>query len=271
MSDRTVIWFRDAFVIVLVIYVVSSVAMAPWGNLKPNISYSDSCEPGCPPVMVFPENGYYHYKDELTFDWNPISIDYLIVLEDDDNGGIVLSANVTDKTSFTTSKIVAGNYTSSVFFKGISGSFTSDDYPLIYSEEHNLESSSKITLLWAETGVTYNIQIKLVEDPDILPDYHPVVHEVSGLESTSYEYSDFTPGHTYFWSVSGSANFTDNVGNRFGFESEMSTEFELNIDTTKFLAFELFNDWDLPFILLGVLMVIALQAGVFLAREEKDD
>ena len=111
----------------------------------------------------------------------------------------------------------------------------------------------------------------MVEDPDILSEYHPVVHEVSGIESTSYEYSDFDPGHTYFWSVSGSANFTDSVGNRLGFESVLSTEYELNIDTTKFLAFELFNDWDLPFILLGVLMVIALQAGVFLAREEKDD
>ena len=45
----------------------------------------------------------------------------------------------------------------------------------------------------------------------------------------------------------------------------------MNIDTTKFLAFELFNNWEVPFLLLGVMMVIALQAGVFLAREEKDD
>ena len=270
MSDRTVIWFRDVFVIVLVIYVVSSVAMAPWANLKPDMSYSDSCQTGCPPVMIFPENGYYHYKDELTFDWNPISIDYWVVIEDE-NSDIILSENVTDMTTFTTSKVVAGNYTSSVFFKGISGAFDSDDYPLVYSTEHKLESSSKITLIWADTEVTYNIQIKLVEDPDILSEYHPVVHEVSGLESNSYEYSDFDPGHTYFWSVSGSANFTDSVGNRLGFESDLSTEYEVNIDTTKFLAFELFNDWDLPFILLGVLMVIALQAGVFLAREEKDD
>ena len=94
MSDRTIIWFRDAFVIVLVIQVVSSVAMAPWANLKPDMSYSDSCETGCPPVMVFPENGYYHYKDELTFDWNPISIDYLVVLEDENSviikGGLLI-------------------------------------------------------------------------------------------------------------------------------------------------------------------------------------
>ena len=33
----------------------------------------------------------------------------------------------------------------------------------------------------------------------------------------------------------------------------------------------LFNDWEVPFLLLGVMMVVALQAGVFLAREEKDD
>ena len=35
--------------------------------------------------------------------------------------------------------------------------------------------------------------------------------------------------------------------------------------------FELFNNWEVPFLLLGVIMVIALQAGVFLAREESDD
>ena len=45
----------------------------------------------------------------------------------------------------------------------------------------------------------------------------------------------------------------------------------VNIDTTKFLAFELFNNWEVPFILLGVMMVIAMQAGVFLAREESND
>ena len=36
-------------------------------------------------------------------------------------------------------------------------------------------------------------------------------------------------------------------------------------------AYELFNHWEAPFILLGILMVVALQAGVFLAREESDD
>ena len=56
-----------------------------------------------------------------------------------------------------------------------------------------------------------------------------------------------------------------------GFVSESSNARELNIDTTKFLAYELFNNWEVPFILLGVLMVVALQAGVFLAKEETND
>ena len=56
-----------------------------------------------------------------------------------------------------------------------------------------------------------------------------------------------------------------------GFVSESSNERELNIDTTKFLAYELFNNWEVPFIFLGILLVIALQAGVFLAREETND
>ena len=56
-----------------------------------------------------------------------------------------------------------------------------------------------------------------------------------------------------------------------GFSSESSSDRDLRIGTTKFLAFMLFNDWEVPFLLLGVMMVVALQAGVFLAREEKDD
>ena len=43
------------------------------------------------------------------------------------------------------------------------------------------------------------------------------------------------------------------------------------MDTTKFLAYELFSNWEVPFVFLGILMVIALQAGVFLAREELND
>lgn len=270
MSDRSVIWIRDALVIILVIYVVSSVALAPWSNLKTIDSVSDSCENGCPPVLTFPENGYYHYKDELTFSWNPVVVEYMFVLEDDEDNTL-LQQNLTGETTFTTSKLVSGNYSSFVYFKGISGSYESEDYPLLSSDNHFLASSSKVTVVWGAAEINYNLQIKLEEDSDISYVYQPVIHEVNGLEETTYQYSDFEAGKTYYWSVKGVTNFTDIVGNQFGYASESSFERELNIDTTKFLAFALFNDWDLPFILLGVLMVIALQAGVFLAREEKND
>jgi len=270
MSDRTVIWFRDAFVLTLVIYVVYSVASAPWSNLKTEDSLSDSCETGCPPRLIFPEDGYYHYNSDLTFNWAPVSVEYQVIFEDE-NGIAISSDNVTDQTTFMTSKLVAGNYTSFVYFKGIYGSYAAEEYPLLVTDEHDLDSSSKITLIWAAAEMTYDVEIKMEEDSDILPIYHPIVHEAKGLEYTSYQFSDFKPGKTYFWSVTGSTNFTDSVGNQLGFISETSIIRELNIDTTKFLAFELFNNWALPFILLGVLMVIALQAGVFLAREEKDD
>ena len=270
MSNRTIIWFRDASVIILVIYVVSAVALAPWSNLKPTDSVSDSCATGCPPSLDFPENGYYHYKNELTFTWKPVSVVYLVEFQDE-NFETIISQNITDTNTFRTSKLVSGNYTSFVFFKGISGAYSSEAFPLIFSEEHKLNSSSKVDLIWAESIVSYNIQIKLQEDSDVSSSYHPIVHEANIFDSTSYDYSDFSAGNTYIWSVVGITNFTDSLGNKLGFESERSLDREVNIDTTKFLAFELFEDWALPFILLGVLMVIALQAGVFLAREEKDD
>ena len=83
------------------------------------------------------------------------------------------------------------------------------------------------------------------------------------MTGTLYEYSNFVEGNEYSWSV-----FAEDG---LGFRSEPSSQNDLRIGTTKFLAFMLFNDWELPFLLLGIMMVIALQAGVFLAREEKDD
>ena len=270
MSDRSVIWFRDALVIILAIYVVSSVAFAPWANLKYTDSLSNSCETGCAPLIVFPDDGYYHYKDEITFEWKSVSVEYNFILKGD-NDNIITNENITNQYVFTTSKLLAGNYTTYVYFKGISGTYTSEENSLLVFDEHQLTSPSKITLAWSPVTITYNLQIKLEKDSEILPIYQPVIHEVEGLELTTYEFSDFEAGKTYYWSVKGVVNFSDSVGNSLGYVSEASSERELNIDTTKFLALVLFNDWDLPFILLGVLMVIALQAGVFLAREEKND
>ena len=83
------------------------------------------------------------------------------------------------------------------------------------------------------------------------------------LADSKYTYSEFIRGETYSWTVY--------AVDSEGFTSEYSEVRNVNIDTTKFLAFELFNNWEVPFILLGVMMVIAMQAGVFLAREEPND
>ena len=78
-----------------------------------------------------------------------------------------------------------------------------------------------------------------------------------------YEYSNFVEGNEYSWSVLAEDDL--------GVSSESSSQYDLRIGTTKFLAFMLLNDWEVPFLLLGIMMVIALQAGVSLAREEEDD
>tara|TARA_B100001250_G_scaffold285029_1_gene247069 strand:+ start:34 stop:798 length:765 start_codon:yes stop_codon:yes gene_type:complete len=254
VPSRTTIWFRDAFVIIFAIYVVASIAMVPWSNLKISNPASTSCPTGCPPSINFPENNYHHYDDSLIFDWNSVSVTYRAVIENSEDE-IVHEANFTNGNSTTSSRLKVGNYTSSIYYTGIVGSNISQ---LIQSNEHQLNASSKINLAWEKVSVTYTIEIREYEDTDV-----PIIHEKSNLTETTYEYSDFVEGTEYSWSV-----FAEDD---FGFRSESSSQSDLRIGTTKFLAFMLFNDWELPFLLLGVMMVIALQAGVFLAREEKDD
>ncbi len=254
MPSRTTIWFRDAFVIIFAIYVVASIAMVPWSNLKISNPASTSCPTGCPPSINFPENNYHHYDDSLIFDWNSVSVTYRAVIENSEDE-IVHDANFTNGNSTTSSRLKVGNYTSSIYYTGIVGSNISQ---LIQSNEHQLNASSKITLVWDKVSVTYTIQIREYEDTDV-----PIIHEKANLTGTTYEYSDFVEGIEYSWSV-----FAEDD---LGFRSESSSQNDLRIGTTKFLAFMLFNDWELPFLLLGIMMVIALQAGVFLAREEKDD
>ncbi len=256
MPSRSTIWVRDAFVIIFAIYVVVSIAMVPWSNLKITEPAATSCPTGCSPSINFPEDNYHHYDDSLIFDWNAVAVTYRAVIVDSE-GQVVLETNLTEFNSTTSSRLKVGNYTSSVYYTGITGSNISE---LIKTDVHQLDSSSKISLQWDNIGVTYTIQIREFDDEnrDV-----PIIHEATNLTETLYEYSNFVEGKEYTWAVFA----VDDLG----FSSDSSSQSDLRIGTTKFLAFMLFNDWEVPFLLLGVMMVVALQAGVFLAREEKDD
>ena len=266
MPSRTTIWFRDAFVMIFAIYVVVSIAMVPWSNLKISHPSPTSCPTGCPPSINFPENNYHHYDDSLTFDWNSVSVTYRAVIVDSDSGDIVHDANLTDFISTTSPRLKIGNYSSTVYYTGMIGTNLLDQINnqteafqlILKGDTHQLDSSSKITLDWNKVNVTYTIQIREYKETDV-----PIIHEINNLSGTVYEYSNFIEGKEYSWSVF--------AVDELGFTSEASSANDLRIGTTKFLAFMLFNEWELPFLLLGIMMVIALQAGVFLAREEKDD
>ena len=288
MSNQSVIWVRDALVITLSIYVVFSIAMAPWNNLKfdeslsagpycydmdnHDIAKEDSqedcesvgfiwvektCATGCSPVIKYPDDGYYHYKNSIVFEWNSASLGYRFTVLNS-TGYVFHNENLTGVTTSTTNRLPEGNYTSFVYYRGIAGSLFGDDEPLLRNEDHFLASSSKITLVWAPVEVTYGIEIREHKTTEIL-----IIHQGEGLTQTSYEFKDFDNGKTYSWSVY--------AVDSMGFVSESSTVRELNIGTTKFLAYDLFGVWASPFLFLGILMVVALQAGVFLAREETND
>ena len=257
MSSRTVIWFRDLCVMSLSIYVVFSVASAPWSNLTPDEAAPITCASGCSPLIKFPDAGYYHYTDSIIFEWSPVSVQYRFTVIGEDDQIIYFDQNYTGINTATTQRLQPGNYTSNVYYRGLSGNVFDSD-PIMRTENHFLSSASKITLIWSPVTVTYGFELRLHSGNEIF-----IVNQVEGLEGTTYEFLDFERGSVYSWSVY--------AVDSEGYKSEYSIPRELNIDTTKFLAFELFNEWEVPFLLLGVMMVIALQAGVFLAREEKDD
>ena len=79
MPSRATIWFRDAFVIIFAIYVVASIAMVPWSNLKISNPASTSCPTGCHPSINFPENNYHHYDDSLIKNYKFSDINLLLI------------------------------------------------------------------------------------------------------------------------------------------------------------------------------------------------
>ena len=270
MPSRSTIWVRDALVITFSFYVVFSLALAPWNNLAIVSDSSDRCNNGCAPSIVFPADGYYHYTDIVEFEWIPVSVGYRHVVVNND-GEVMYEGNITDNES-QTPRLPSGNYTSNIYYTGMSGSFLGDEIsemPLLLTQQHTTTTASKFTVNWPMVDVTYGLIINLNEQVSadkydtIYLDSFSLVHKIDNLEETKYTYSEFIRGETYSWTVY--------AVDSEGFTSEYSEVRSVNIDTTKFLAFELFNDWEVPFILLGILMVIALQAGVFLAREERDD
>jgi hypothetical protein len=207
--------------------------------------------------VVYPEEGYYHYTNSILFDWNPVSVSYRFVVLEIGTSVVVHEENLTGVTESTTSRLPEGDYVSRVYYKGMRGS-TFDSEPLIATGDHSLNSSKKIEFNWEQVEISYNVEIREHKETE-----HAIVHVKGDLEETSYEFKDFTNGATYSWSVY--------AVDSLGYRSESSDYKEFHIDTTKFLAYELFENWEVPFVFLGVLMVIALQAGVFLAREESND
>jgi len=102
--------------------------MAPWNNLKSEEPLSTTCETGCAPVINYPEDGYYHHKDSIVFEWNPVSVEYRFTVLNG-TGHVFHDENLTGITS-TTNRLPAGNYTSSVYYKGIVGSLLGDNESL---------------------------------------------------------------------------------------------------------------------------------------------
>jgi len=80
----------------------------PWSNLKPAESSAVTCQTGCAPIIDYPEDGYYHYKDSIVFEWKPVSVGYHFIVLDSE-GMAVHNENLTGVITSTTKRLPEGN------------------------------------------------------------------------------------------------------------------------------------------------------------------
>ena len=127
----------------------------------------------------------------------------------DSEGEVRYEGNITDNES-QTPRLPSGNYTSSIYYTGMSGSSLGEDIeemPLLLTQQHTTTTASKLSVDWPLVTVTYSLNININEqvstgkyDTTYL-DSFTLIHQVDNLEETKYTYSDFIRGETYSWTV----------------------------------------------------------------------
>ena len=233
---------RDVLVSILVIYVVMGLIFSPLQQLKEDVNTEGTTHP------LAPVDGFYHHNRTVLFEWTSATEMYKLTIQNDTE--TVLDEEMYGVASYKTKRLNADNYTYEIEFQPMDGS----TMHIIQSGNFSLESASKKTITWNRVPITYDIAI-----------YDGAVpfKEINDISSNSAYIDGFQNGVSYTWQV--------RVGDGEGTSSEWSNTYSLNVGTTHFLALELFNNWQMSFVLIGMILVIALIGGVFLARREEND
>ena len=233
---------RDTLVSILVMYVVIGLIFSPLQKLKENVETEDDIHP------LAPVDGFYHHNQTVLFEWTSATEEYKITIQNDTE--TIIDEEIYEVSTYKTKRLNIDNYTYQIGFQPMDGG----DVRIIQSGNFSLEGASKQTFTWERVKITYDIAIY---------DGAVLFKEVNDLETNNTYVHEFRNGVSYTWQIK--------AGDSEGTSSEWSATYSVNVGTTHFLALELFNNWQMSFVLIGIILVIALVGGVFLARREEND
>lgn len=236
MTESYISWLlRGTFVL----YVLATLALAPWAELTP-------VEDGSDPYPLWPADGYQHHNSTLRFEWSALSVEYLVMVFNS-TGAEVVNITLADVANYQTKRLMPDFYTWVTWYVPINGAQTE----IVAGGIFNLNTSAKQILEWDTVSISYQFRLLAVDGSTVN------TNEGEGL---SVDVSELESGSTYRWQV----RALDSNGHATDWSLPRSVE----VGTTQFLAFEVFSEWELALLLTGMILVVALQAGVFLAREE---
>ena len=236
MTESRISWLLRS---TLVLYVLATLALAPWAELTP-------AEEGSDPYPLWPADGYQHHNSTLHFEWSALSVEYSDMVLNS-TGVVAVNVTLVDETSYQTKRLVPDFYTWVAWYTPIDSAPTE----IIASGIFSLNASAKQALEWDTVSVSYQFPLLAVDGSTVS------AYEGAGLHT---EVSDLELGSIYRWQ----GRALDSNGHA----TDWSLARSIDVGTTQFLAFEVFSEWELALLLTGMILVVALQAGVFLAREE---
>lgn len=136
-------WLRDGLLWALVLYVVATLMLAPWGDLNSPHSTGDDPRP------LEPADGYQHHNTTLRFTWSSLSVNYELLVTNS-TGAEAVNQSLVDQVTYQTKRLMPDDYTWVTWYLPVDGS----DAEIVATGAFSLESSAKQLLEWDSVDIT---------------------------------------------------------------------------------------------------------------------